>query len=172
MNHFAIGYNRFGNFNESVFVDEDWAGQIGLQNTASTTFPAFVFTGQQILGGNIGADNGSGTGRLGSESRGFSFNGSTIFQDDMTLIRGKHNFRVGFEQRFYYYNTNNKSGTGRFDFNSLQTQLPGFNDSTGHAFASFLLGEVASTSRAIAADESWSPYATHCRVLRRRLEGK
>ncbi|HYI95123.1 MAG TPA: carboxypeptidase regulatory-like domain-containing protein [Bryobacteraceae bacterium] len=150
LNHFAVGYNRFGNFNESVFVDEDWASQIGLQNTAATTFPALVFTGQQILGGNIGADNGSGTGRLGSESRGFSFNGSTIFQDDMTLIRGKHNFRVGFEQRFYYYNTNNKSGTGRFDFNSLQTQLPGFNDSTGHAFASFLLGEVASTSRAIA----------------------
>jgi hypothetical protein len=151
LNHFAIGYNRFGNLNESVFVDQDWAGQIGLQNTASTTFPALVFTGQQILGGNIGADNGGGTGRLGTESRGGSYNGSTIVQDDLTLIRGRHNFKTGFEQRFYYYNTQNKSGTGRFDFNSLQTQLPGFNDSTGHAFASFLLGEVASTSRAIAA---------------------
>lgn len=150
LNHFAIGYNRFGNLNQSVFVDQDLAGQIGLRNTAPTTFPALVFTGQQILGGNIGADNGSGTGRLGSENRGGSFNGSTILQDDLTFIRGKHNYRAGFEHRFYYYNTQNKSGTGRFDFSSLQTQLPGFNDSTGHAFASFLLGEVASTTRAIA----------------------
>ncbi len=144
LNHFAIGYNRFGNINESVFVDEDWASRIGLRNTAPTTFPALVFLGQPILGGGIGAG-----GRLGSESRGLSYNGSTIIQNDMTWIKGKHSVRAGFEGRFYYINNRGKDGTGTFNFNSVQTQLPGFNAQTGHAFASFLLGAVDSTSRGI-----------------------
>lgn len=144
LNHFAIGYNRFGNINESVFVDQDWASKIGLRNTAPTTFPALVFEGQPILGGGIGAG-----GRLGSESRGLSYNGSTIIQDDLTWIRGKHNIKAGFEMRFYYVNNRGKSGTGQFNFSSIQTQLPGFNAQTGHAFASFLLGDVNATNRAI-----------------------
>ena len=144
LNHMALGYNRFGNLNESVFVDQDWASKIGLQNTAPTTFPALTFTGSAILGGGIGASN-----RLGSENRGGSYNGSTIFQDDFTIVRGKHNFKMGMEARFYYYNFRNKSGTGTFNFQSVQTQQPGFNSNTGHAFASFLLGAVNNTSRAI-----------------------
>lgn len=144
INHMALGYNRFGNLNESVFVDQDWASKIGLQNTAPTTFPALTFTGAGILGGGIGASN-----RLGSESRGGSYNGSTIFQNDVTIVRGKHNFKLGTEVRFYYYNIRNKSGTGTFNFQSVQTQQPGFNTNTGHAFASFLLGAVNNTNRAI-----------------------
>jgi hypothetical protein len=144
LNHMALGYNRFGNLNESVFVDQDWASKIGLLNTAPTTFPALTFTGSAILGGTIGATN-----RLGSESRGGSYNGSTIFQDDVTIVRGKHNFKLGLEARFYYYNFRNKSGTGTFNFQSVQTQQPGFTTQTGHAFASFLLGAVNNTSRAV-----------------------
>ena len=144
INHMALGYNRFGNLNESVFVDQDWASKIGLQNTAPTTFPALTFTGAAILGGGIGASN-----RLGSESRGGSYNGSTIFQDDFTIVRGKHNFKMGMEARFYYYNIRNKSGTGTFNFQSVQTQQPGFNANTGHAFASFMLGAVNNTARNI-----------------------
>jgi hypothetical protein len=144
INHLALGYNRFGNLNESVFVDQDWASKIGLQNTAPTTFPALTFTGSTILGGGIGASN-----RLGSENRGGSYNGSTIFQDDLTIVHGKHNFKLGTEVRFYYYNTRNKDGTGTFNFQSVQTQQPGFATSTGHAFASFLIGGVNNTMRAI-----------------------
>jgi hypothetical protein len=150
LNHFAIGYNRFGNFNESVFVDQDWASKIGLVNTAPTTFPALTFSGQPILGGAIGAVSG-GIGRLGSTNAGFSFNGSMIIQDDLTVIRGKHNFRMGFELRNYYYNFRNKSGTGTFAFSPTQTQQPGFATQTGHAFASFLLGAVDNTNRGIVA---------------------
>ena len=32
----------------------------------------------------------------------------------MTYVRGKHNIKFGFENRFYYYNTRNKSGSGDF----------------------------------------------------------
>ena len=144
LNRFAIGYNRFGNANESVYVDQDWASKIGLKNTAPTTFPALIFGGQPILGGGIGAG-----GRLGSTNAGVSYNGSWIIQDDVTIIRGKHSFKTGFEYRAYYQNVRGKSGTGTFNFNATQTQQPGFATQTGHAFASFLLGAVESTNRGI-----------------------
>ena len=144
LNHAAIGYNRFGNLNQSVFVDQGWPQKIGLQNVALTTFPALTFAGATYQGGGIGAG-----GRLGSTNSGGSYNGSTIGGDDLTIIRGSHSFKAGFEMRKYYYNTQGKSGSGTFAFNSVQTQLPGFSDSTGHAFASFLLGAVQSTSRGI-----------------------
>ena len=149
LNRFALGYNRFGNFNESVFVDQDWASKIGLKNTAPTTFPALVFGGQPILGGGIGAPLGAAGGRLGSENRGVSQNGSWIIQNDLTIIRGKHSFKTGFEYRAYYQNVRGKSGTGQFNFSPTQTQQPGFATQTGHAFASFLLGAVDTSSRAI-----------------------
>jgi len=141
-----LGYNRFGNMNESVFVDQDWPAKLGMQNTAGTHFPVLNFAGQPFQGGGIGAG-----GRLGSGNRGGSFNGSTIGQVDFTKVSGKHNFKFGFEQRRYYYNSRNKSGSGDFNFSPNQTAQPGFINQTGHSFASFLLGDYASTSRAIAA---------------------
>ena len=69
----------------------------------------------------------------------------------MTYVRGKHNFKFGFEHRRYYYNTRNKSGSGDFNFSPNQTALPGFINQTGHSFASFLLGDYSTTSRGIAA---------------------
>ena len=145
LNHFAIGYNRFGNNNESVYVDQDWPSKLGLQNVPGTHFPVLTFGGQPHQGNNYGA-----SGRLSSGNRGGSYNGSTIFQDDLTHVRGRHNFKFGFEHRRYYYNTRGKNGSGDFAFSPLQTSQIGFNNQTGHSFASFLLGAVSTTSRGIA----------------------
>jgi hypothetical protein len=139
-----LGYNRFGNINESVFVDQDWPQKIGLQNVPGVHFPVLNFAGLPAQGGAIGA-----AGRLGSGNRGGSFNGSTIGQVDMTKVSGKHNFKFGFENRRYYYNARNKSGSGDFNFSPNQTALPGFLNQTGHSFASFLLGTYNSSSRGI-----------------------
>jgi hypothetical protein len=144
LNHAALGYNRFGNRNESVYVDQDWPQKIGLQNVPGTHFPTLVFGGTAAQGGGIGAG-----GRLGSGNRGGTFNGSTILMDDLTYIRGAHNYKAGFELRKYYLNVRNKSGSGNFNFNPQQTELPGFAASTGHSFASFLLGAVQSTTRPV-----------------------
>ena len=144
LNHFAIGYNRFGNQNESVFVDQDWPGKIGVQNVAPTHFPTLTFQGQPFQGGGVGS-----AGRLGSANSGAGYNGSTIIMDDLTIIRGAHNFKTGFELRKYYYNVRNKSGSGAYTFNPQQTELPGFAANTGHSFASFLLGASNGTSRTI-----------------------
>ncbi len=145
LNHVALGYNRFGNLNESVFVDQDWPQQIGLQNVPGTHFPTLVFGGASYQGGGIGAG-----GRLGSGNAGGSYNGSTILMDDLTYIRGAHNYRAGFELRRYYLNQRNKSGSGNFNFSPVQTELPGFSQQTGHSFASFLLGAAASANRGVA----------------------
>jgi carboxypeptidase family protein len=148
-NHAAIGYNRFGNLNQSVYVDQDWPSKIGLQNVDQTTFPILRFGGTPYQGGGIGAPDSQGVGRLGSGNAGGSYNGSTIFMDDLTIVRGSHNFKTGFELRKYYYNIRNRSGSGDFNFNPVQTGLPGFADSTGHSFASFLLGAVNTANRAV-----------------------
>lgn len=145
LNHVAIGYNRFGNLNQSVFIDQDWPSQIGLQNVPGTHFPTLSFSGAPYQGGGIGAG-----GRLGSANRGGSYNGSTILMDDLTIIKGSHNYKAGFEMRKYYYNFRNRSGSGDFSFSPLQTELPGFSQQTGHSFASFLLGAVSSASRGVA----------------------
>ncbi|HXG46165.1 MAG TPA: carboxypeptidase regulatory-like domain-containing protein, partial [Methylomirabilota bacterium] len=144
LNHFAIGYNRFGNLNQSVFIDQDWPQKIGMQNVPGTHFPTLTFQGQPFQGGGIGAG-----GRLGSANRGGSYNGSTIVQNDTSIIRGSHNIKVGMETRRYYYNLRNRHGSGDFVFNPATTAQLGFLNETGHSFASFLLGAASSASRAV-----------------------
>jgi len=148
LNHFAMGYNRFGNLNQSAFVDQGWPQKIGLQNVPQTHFPMLRFrTGQPYQGRGIGAGS-----RLGSANAGGGYNGSTVIQDDVTIIRGAHNFKLGFEQRRYFYNTRDRyDETGEFDFAPQQTGLPGFANQTGHAFASFLLGAVQRATRSVVA---------------------
>jgi hypothetical protein len=147
LNHFAIGYNRFGNLNQSVFIDQNLPQEAGFQNLPGTHFPALVFSGQPFQGGGIGAG-----GRLGSTNAGGSYNGSTILGDDLTIVRGSHNFKVGFEHRRYYFNERGRGNeSGTFNFSPDSTALPGFINQTGHSFASFLTGAVASTNRGVIA---------------------
>jgi hypothetical protein len=142
MHRFAFGYNRFENDNRSVYFNAGWPSRIGLTNQPDTTFPRFAFGGTAILG-NLG--------NFGSVSRGLSYEGSTIIQDDLTFITGRHSIKAGFEGRFYFVDNENADGTASYNFNSAQTNLPGFDQSTGHAYASFLLGAVQSSSRPVQA---------------------
>jgi hypothetical protein len=140
LHRFAFGYNRFGNRNRSVYFNDGWPTKIGLTNQPDTTFPRFAFGGTAILG-NLG--------NFGSVSRGLSYEGSTIIQDDLTIIMGKHSIKTGFEGRFYYVDNENADGTATYNFNAAQTTLPGFDTQTGHAYGSFLLGAVQTSSRPV-----------------------
>ena len=113
-----------------------------MTNQPDTTFPRFAFGGTAILG-NLG--------NFGSTSRGLSYEGSTILQDDLTFIAGRHSIKTGFEGRWYYVDNENADGTATYNFNSAQTNLPGFDQTTGHAYASFLLGAVQTSSRPVQA---------------------
>lgn len=142
LHRFAIGYNRFGNNNRSVYFNQGWPSRIGLTNMPDTTFPRLTMGGSPILGN---------MGNFGSNSRGNSDEGSWIVQDDITFVRGRHNVKAGFEGRFYYVDNDLADATANFNFLPAQTALPGFDTSTGHSFASFLLGAVASSDRAVQA---------------------
>lgn len=72
LNRAAIGYNRFRNANQSVFVDEGRAEQIGVKNTAATHFPRMNFGGLEWQGGAIA--------QIGSSSAGEGSNGSWMFR--------------------------------------------------------------------------------------------
>jgi len=76
-------------------------------------------------------------------------NGSYIYTDDLTWIRGKHSFRFGYQYSRYFYNDKSLSDAGSFTFGPRQTDLPGFVGSTGHSFASFLLGGVLSATHGV-----------------------
>lgn len=138
----AVGYNRFGNNNRSVYFNQGWPSRIGLNNVPDTTFPRLTMGGTPILGN---------MGNFGSNSRGNSDEGSWIVQDDVTIIRGRHNIKAGFEGRFYYVDNDLADATPNFNFLPAQTALPGFDTSTGHSYASFLLGAVATSDRAVQA---------------------
>lgn len=138
----AIGYNRFGNNNRSVYFNQGLPSQIGLSNVPDTTFPRFTMGGTPILGN---------MGNFGSNSRGNSDEGSWIVQDDVTYIRGRHNVKAGFEGRFYYVDNDLADATPNYNFLPAQTAQPGFDTATGHSYASFLLGAVATSDRAVQA---------------------
>jgi len=141
LNHFGYGYNRFGNINNSVFANQDWAAKLGVQNVSAATVPVINFSGPAILGGTIEP--------LGSNFFGLYYVGSNVFQDQLTAIHDTHQIEFGFDARLYYWNNRNGTGSGNFTFSPIQTQLTTFNGDTGNAFASFLLGQVASASNNI-----------------------
>ena len=143
LHRFSFGYNRFGNDNRSVYFNQGWPSKIGLREPAGHDVPA--------VGLRAGRRSWAIWAISDRISRGASYEGSTIVQDDLTFIMGRHSIKTGFEGRFYYVDNETADGTATYNFKSAQTNLPGFDQTTGHAYASFLLGAVATSSRPVQA---------------------
>jgi hypothetical protein len=146
LNRVAAGYNRFRNQNGAPpeTVNKDLAQKIGLNNLPGTMFPVFRFDGNDAT-----AAQGGKIGRMGVGFVDDSPNGSYVYTDDVTWIRSKHSFRFGYQYSRYFYNDKFLSDAGSFTFSPRQTDLPGFLESTGHSFASFLLGGTLQASHGI-----------------------
>ena len=150
LNHMALGYNRFRNANQSeaLLSGTDWASELGMQGVGTHAFPEVRFRGNNptLSGGYL---------NYGHPGGGNSPNGSTIFQDDFTWLRGNHSFRIGGEIRRYYENDQSLQNTGTYTYHNEQTGLPnsdilpGSLNSTGFAYASFLLGQAQGASLGI-----------------------
>jgi hypothetical protein len=143
LNRVAAGHNRYRGDDGAypTTVNKDLAGQIGIQNTSPTMFPVIGFSGEEYQGGTI---NQMGSGFVEKRS-----DGGYVFQDDLTWIHGKHSSRFGYQYALYFTNSNLLSNAGVYDFDPRETDLPGYLDTTGHAFASFLLGAVHSASHTV-----------------------
>jgi hypothetical protein len=134
LNNFRAGFTReperWARFN----ANQDWPTRIGLtgvQTGPGNAFPRITFTD--------GLTNWSDE----VKNVGQQVNNSYQIADTFSMIRGNHSLKFGTDLRLLQTNGADPfNQQGLFGFNSLETALPTARANTGHAFASFLLGEV------------------------------
>ena len=86
----------------------------------------------------------------GKVANGAQFNRQWWLSQGYTWLRGKHEYRFGFAWRKFTTLGVDLAGTnGRYVFNRAQTALPTALTSTGHEFASLLLGAVDVASNVV-----------------------
>ena len=155
LNHFAAGYNNFDNYHKSLSTGGNWPAQLGLTGVTGDTFPLINFSGTTATG--------SAMTPLGNNSTGDEPNGSYIFANDTTWVHGKHAIRWGAEVRKYFYTQAWDWGaSGTFAFNNKTTADPNNQSTTGYSYASFLLGDIYSSSVPVefvkhTTTDTWNP---------------
>lgn len=86
----------------------------------------------------------------GKVANGAQFNRQWWVSQGYTWLRGKHEYKFGFNWRKFTTRGEDLAGTnGLYVFNRNQTGLPTALTSTGHEFASLLLGGVDSASNVV-----------------------
>jgi hypothetical protein len=145
VNNFVVAYNRTNNAN-NLTNNAKFTSQLGIPGIPDTCFPHFGFS---TTNKNI-----QFMSALGVACANIDPSESYVYQDTYSNTRGKHSMKFGADLIRYRYNTNEPgSQSGSFNFASTETSLPGFTGSTGHPFASFILGGADGASRSIYATE-------------------
>jgi len=141
VNVLSIGYNRFNNIN-NVTSNAKYTAPLGIPGIPNNCFPHFSFGG---------SDKGIQLmNQLGASCENIDPSESYVYQDTYSNTRGKHSLKFGGQFLRYRYNTYEPGSlSGSFGFSSITTDLPGFTSSTGHQFASFILGAANSASRSV-----------------------
>lgn len=135
LHHINAGFSRYRVTIDHLSLNQDWPGKIGLNginNGDNNAFPCVDFVA-------------SGYTRLGDpncNARALQTNNAWQWNQSLSVVRGAHNYKFGFDFRFMETNgIDNFQAPGLFNFNALETALPG-TARTGSAIASFLLGAV------------------------------
>jgi hypothetical protein len=140
LNHLSVGFNDWGQVRRAgdPSYNQGWAPKLGIKNTAipDLLFPQFAFEG------------GGGYSTWGRAEYGGSYNKTGGFSDDINWVKGAHTLKFGYQyQRDHYNGYGSHSASGSFTFNRTATSVPQDQTNTsGNAFASFLLGEVSSAN--------------------------
>lgn len=156
LNHANLGYNRTNSANVGAGVGlgggVDWDAKLGITGASGTMFPS------------INVAEGS-TASFGDNVDGDTIDNGFRFNDSLTWIKGKHEFKIGYEQWYQQYsplNFQNTSGT----FNFGRSQTAGTADTSnlsGNGIASLLLGTLGSANV--------TSYASQARWLRSYFAG-
>jgi len=144
VNVLSLGYNRFGNSNNNT-TDAKYTAPMAIPGIPDLCFPPMTFANNN---GIPFLDGSKGTLGVGCANR--DPVESYDYQDTFNTTHGKHSLKFGgqfLRYRSNDYEPGNQSGT--FKFANLETSLPGFVTSTGHAFASFLMGAADSGTKSI-----------------------
>ncbi len=129
--HTTVGFSR----QQQVWDNPAQAGfasQVGLKMPTDAT-PRIGFTA---------ADGLTPWGvQDGKVNDGGQWNWTTMVAQNISWLRGKHEYRFGWDIRRLRTFALDAAGTnGQFLFERAQTALPSATGTTGHSFASFLLG--------------------------------
>jgi len=133
INQLTLGLNQWNSGQQALTEwagKSDWVSYLGIKGVAAslpTQFPQLVINDQSWNGG----------GGAGSSNQ-----HATMINDSMTWIHGRHTVKFGFQYMKSAVNQlSTGNGAGYFRFRNEGTALAGDN-STGIAFASFLLGRA------------------------------
>jgi len=130
INEFRFGYNRSRTFRlaETSYGPDIAREELGLKNTSTNPIsfgvPAFSI---------------SGFGAVGSLSQAIgALDENFQFTDNLSVIRGKHNLRAGFQiSKIKYFQSTNNSGNPALTFDGR------YSKATGFGLADFLLGTAS-----------------------------
>lgn len=156
LNHLNIGYNRTNSKNVGAGVQfgngTDWDAKLGITGASGPMFPAI------------------GPGEASTSGFGDAVDGDTIdngfrFGDTLTWVKGKHEFKFGYEQWYQQYSPLNFQNTsGTFNFGRGQTAgTSATSNLSGNGIASMLLGDLNNASV--------TAYASQARWLRSYFAG-
>ncbi len=146
INTLSLAFNRYRNPSEStqnLDNSTNWNKTLGLQTTSMTNFPDITF-GDTV--------NGIGTTRIGyNTGNGYYVGNTYIVSDHLDWIKGRHNFKFGGEYWKMQMNSSANNDLANYAFQNWTTGHPGasYQKKVGFGFASFLLGEVDSASKAV-----------------------
>ena len=127
INEFRFNYGNRINWARSYGIGPDWPGKLGLRGVPTGAFPTINVAGMKALGAN------------NHERQQFPIQ-QFMWSNNLSVIRGRHAMKFGFEYRpSYNYEVNRPSVSGNFTFSPLTTGQPG-TAASGFAFASLLAG--------------------------------
>ncbi|HXG90348.1 MAG TPA: TonB-dependent receptor [Vicinamibacterales bacterium] len=137
VNEARAGYNDLSLTSGLPELSFDVAGQ-------TQSLPRFIVAGYPTIGGAGAFTGTTGGGIVNVRNR--------VYQvyDNFTWSAGAHTFKTGGEVLWTEYNrTEAPSALGTYQFTAGYTSRTAANDSSGHALASFLLGQPQVASRAV-----------------------
>jgi hypothetical protein len=150
VNTLTFGGNRTNSYNNAPIssAGTNWDSTLGIANTPNpgSTFPVIS------IGGNLG----TGITQFGSANFDDNVDNALILDDIVSWQKGKHGITFGGTYRWQQFSyINSGPAAGQFNFSSTQTA--GVNqgvggdpeNDTGNSIASFLLGNLSSSSRTV-----------------------
>ena len=157
LNHLSLGYNRTNSKNVGAAVElgkgtTNWDAKLGITGANGPMFPS-------ITPGEASTTN------IGDNVYGDTIDNGFRFGDTLDWVKGKHQFKMGYEQWYQQYSPLNFQNTsGTFNFARGETAgTPATSNLSGNGIASMLLG-APNTANVTA-------YASQARWLRNYFAG-